>query len=206
MHAPCRCRRPGLTPFCPPPRSIAWPVQARFAVRHGMWSFVKKLTQVMPDYIAQRRAKGVAPEQLDPTAFGAGCVPNPPQPQGLARSDTCSSSVFSDSSSTGCSDNLSECDLPQQRGWRRRGGGSSSGGASVGRKLRGFAAFAIASSLAVLVRRGSGGLSGPGAKHDKHHHHNNHRDMSTRLGRSASLESALGRRQGYRFAADPFTE
>lgn len=50
---------------------------ARFAVKHGMWGFVKKLASTVPVYVEARR-KRVGPTEADPQAYGAGCTPNPP--------------------------------------------------------------------------------------------------------------------------------
>jgi hypothetical protein len=56
---------------------------ARFAVKHGMWGFVKKLASTVPVYVEARRKRGVDPAADDPQAYGAGEVPNPPAPAGL---------------------------------------------------------------------------------------------------------------------------
>jgi hypothetical protein len=53
---------------------------ARFAVKHGMWGFVKKLASTVPVYVDARRKRGVAPTDDDAQAYGAGEVPNPPSP------------------------------------------------------------------------------------------------------------------------------
>jgi hypothetical protein len=53
---------------------------ARFAVKHGMWGFVKKLASTVPVYVEARRKRGVDPAADDPQAYGAGEVPNPPAP------------------------------------------------------------------------------------------------------------------------------
>lgn len=52
---------------------------ARFAVRHGMWGFVKNMTQAVPSFVAARRRKGIPSSSPDPTAYGAGHAPNPPE-------------------------------------------------------------------------------------------------------------------------------
>jgi hypothetical protein len=59
---------------------------ARFAVKHGMWGFVKKLASTVPVYVEARR-KRVTPCEEDPQAYGAGEVPNPPVPH-LSHSDS----------------------------------------------------------------------------------------------------------------------
>lgn len=53
---------------------------ARFAVKHGMWGFVKKLASTVPVYVEARRKRGVDPYAEDPEAYGAGELPNPPAP------------------------------------------------------------------------------------------------------------------------------
>jgi hypothetical protein len=53
---------------------------ARFAVKHGMWGFVKKLASTVPVYVEARRKRGVDPYTEDPEAYGAGELPNPPAP------------------------------------------------------------------------------------------------------------------------------
>uniref|UniRef100_A0A7S3QP56 START domain-containing protein n=1 Tax=Dunaliella tertiolecta TaxID=3047 RepID=A0A7S3QP56_DUNTE len=52
---------------------------ARFAVKHGMWSFLRKMTQETPKFIEARR-KHCDPFSPDPQAYGAGRKPNPPSP------------------------------------------------------------------------------------------------------------------------------
>lgn len=70
---------------------------ARFAVRHGMWGFVKGLSERVPQYVAARRARGVDPFKADPMAFGAGHCANPPTPHG-ANTPLPSQSPFAGSS------------------------------------------------------------------------------------------------------------
>jgi hypothetical protein len=50
---------------------------ARFAVTHGMWGFVKKLSSTLPQYVEARRRR-CDPWKEDPAAYGAGFKPNPP--------------------------------------------------------------------------------------------------------------------------------
>ncbi|KAK9909683.1 hypothetical protein WJX75_006002 [Coccomyxa subellipsoidea] len=50
---------------------------ARFAVRHGMSGFVKKMGPAVCEFVADRR-KRVAPFEDDPEAYGASGTPNPP--------------------------------------------------------------------------------------------------------------------------------
>lgn len=44
---------------------------SRFAVKAGMWGFIKKMSPYMQIFIADRRARGVDPDERDPQAFGA---------------------------------------------------------------------------------------------------------------------------------------
>lgn len=43
---------------------------SRFAVKHGMWGFIKQMTPHMQEFIQERRER-VAPSDKDPDAFGA---------------------------------------------------------------------------------------------------------------------------------------
>ena len=44
---------------------------SRFAVKAGMWGFIKKMSPYMQSFIADRRSRGVDPNDHDPQAFGA---------------------------------------------------------------------------------------------------------------------------------------
>ena len=44
---------------------------SRFAVKHGMWGFIKQMTPKQVEFIRQRRARGLAPNEADRHAFGA---------------------------------------------------------------------------------------------------------------------------------------
>jgi hypothetical protein len=43
---------------------------ARFAVRHGMWGFVRSLSDHVPKFVSARRARGVQPSMHDPQVGG----------------------------------------------------------------------------------------------------------------------------------------
>jgi hypothetical protein len=43
----------------------------RFAVKAGMWGFVRKMTPYLKTFVEERRGRGVAPNDADPAAFGA---------------------------------------------------------------------------------------------------------------------------------------
>ena len=117
---------------------------SRFAVRHGMWGFVRKMSQTVPSFVAARRERGVPSFEPDPDAFGSGCAPNPP----ISRCATSRSSLSLMSVNEVSSDCASESDAP----------GPGDARPSATRRLRGLAAFAIASSLALIVhRKGSQG-------------------------------------------------
>jgi len=42
----------------------------RFAIKHGMWGFVKKMAANVPSFVAARRQR-VAPDAEDPAAYGS---------------------------------------------------------------------------------------------------------------------------------------
>lgn len=44
---------------------------SRFAVKAGMWGFIKKMSPYMQNFIEDRRSRGVGPNDRDPQAFGA---------------------------------------------------------------------------------------------------------------------------------------
>lgn len=46
----------------------------RFAVKAGMWGFVKKMSPYMKTFVQERRARGVNPNDADAAAFGAPAV------------------------------------------------------------------------------------------------------------------------------------
>ena len=46
----------------------------RFAVKAGMWGFVRKMSPYMKTFVQERRARGVSPDASDPAAFGAPAV------------------------------------------------------------------------------------------------------------------------------------
>jgi hypothetical protein len=147
---------------------------ARFAVKHGMWGFVRKLSTETPKFVEQRRTR-CGPYEVDAAAYGAGFAPNPPSAlggggggaavgaaagqfaaaargPGMRRVNTAASTL---SSVTGGS---SEEQYNMGNGLLHR---SSTGGLLLGHgtprrsgsKLRGLAAFALASGLAMLVKR-----------------------------------------------------
>jgi len=44
---------------------------SRFAVKAGMWGFIKKMSPYMQLFIADRRMRGVDSDSVDPQGFGA---------------------------------------------------------------------------------------------------------------------------------------
>jgi len=117
---------------------------SRFAVRHGMWGFVKKMSQMVPCFVTARREKGVDPFSPDPDAFGSSFSPNPP----LSRYVTSKSISSFSASSCSCSDNSdtgSECDSTYTVA------AAAYGKRSFYKKLRSLATFAISSSVALLL-------------------------------------------------------
>ncbi|KIZ04898.1 hypothetical protein MNEG_3055 [Monoraphidium neglectum] len=89
---------------------------ARFAVTHGMWGFVRKLSSTVPQY-AEARRRRCHPLKEDADAYGAGFAPNPPHRHGAAAGGaaddgTCSAAAAADSPGGGRAD-----------AYRPRGGG-----------------------------------------------------------------------------------
>jgi hypothetical protein len=134
---------------------------ARFAVRHGMWGFVKNLSEQTPVFIASRRAKGVAPDAEDPTAFGFGGFANPPAspagpgsrtPGSLARGLPPSASSMSlcsmDSTTLGGPAGGSAL-----AGLSRQGSAGLPRGKTVPGPVRKLLAVAVAGGLAALLHR-----------------------------------------------------
>ncbi|WIA12943.1 hypothetical protein OEZ85_006558 [Tetradesmus obliquus] len=137
---------------------------ARFAVKHGMWGFVKKLASTVPLYVEARR-KRVEPTQEDPEAYGAGAIPNPPMP--LKHSDS-AWSLQSMGSSNNSSYDGSECsdDSAQQAGGhvaqrRRRGRAVLVAGLAVGALAFSGAVGGCSSSSLKAGRRHTSRLSRP---------------------------------------------
>ncbi|GLC44317.1 hypothetical protein PLESTB_000482700 [Pleodorina starrii] len=119
---------------------------ARFAVRHGMWGFVKTLSERTPEYIARRRLR-VGSYEVDRMAYGYNGCPNPPTGAGSVVGMPTSQSSLSlcsleSSSLNGVGSSLS-----------RQGSAGLSRGKSVPGKVKGLLAVAMASSLAVLMKR-----------------------------------------------------
>lgn len=117
---------------------------ARFAVKHGMWGFVKKLASTVPLYVEARR-KRVGMNDDDPDAYGAGAVPNPPT---LHHSDSALSLTSMGSGSfegSDCgSDDSASCKYGHLRSRPRS------------RRVRGVATMLVAGGLALaLGARGS---------------------------------------------------
>lgn len=112
---------------------------ARFAVRHGMWGFVKTMADQVPQFVAQRRAH-CASNQVDAQAYGCGAVPNPP----MQRTGTSQSSLSLSSLNSSYSDFS-----------RQSSQGLNSSGRSMTRRAKGMVAVAVASGLALLINRGN---------------------------------------------------
>ena len=152
---------------------------SRFAVRHGMWGFVKKMSQSVPAFVADRRARGVSSDEADPNAFGAGFLPNPHMPC-ISRRITGSSLSLSSMNGSCHSGSSSGSAEGSESGSDIFGGGRGSRSTN---KLRGLAAIAIAGSVAILLNRKGGRSSGG----DGHSHHSKPRVLS----RSSSVSSGL---------------
>lgn len=180
---------------------------ARFAVRHGMWGFVRNMTQAVPSFVAERRSRGVPSSSADPSAYGAGHQPNPPEERrrhqhqrrsidghvgnsmSNGRRSFSSSSISQGShSENNAASSMNQGSLTDDpvgplggQPWRRSHCGRTPTKTSQApAKLRGLAAFAIASTVALIARRTSSGLDG---------------DLGVRLNRSASyaLPSSAGK-------------
>lgn len=157
---------------------------ARFAVKHGMWGFVRKLSTETQRFVGERR-KRCSRDEPDSHAYGYGHAPNPPSQSllslgeghdsaGIRRANTMGSPLSSLTpqssvdlgtglnTSAGLHGSLSCGDLC---------GGESTRTSTLQRarsssKVRGLAAFAVASGIAMLMRKSSqerlssGGRSG----------------------------------------------
>lgn len=122
---------------------------ARFAVKHGMWGFVKKLASTVPLYVEARR-KRVGMYDEDPDAYGAGEVPNPPT---LQHSDSAFSLVSMGSGSFAGSDCSSDDSASC-------GHGHLSSSRPRSRKMRGVATMLVAGGLALALGTRSSTCSG----------------------------------------------
>lgn len=133
---------------------------ARFAVRHGMWGFLKTLSERTPEFVAARRQR-VAPGELDPQAYGHGCCPNPP----MRRTETAQSSLSLSSMCEGSGGGGSVAGMgadtfsrqSSSLGPMRMSSSGGPGGAtrSQPQKVKGLLAVAVAAGLAVLLNRSS---------------------------------------------------
>lgn len=132
---------------------------ARFAARHGMWGFVRKLASTVPEWVALRRSR-CATYDTDMQAYGAGFKPNPP---GMRRSPSTMSSASwtTDSSSLSsassvCSEDVSERDATDARPRRR---------------VRSLVALALAGTVAVALNRKVSSVHGHRRRHHAHRTH-----------------------------------
>lgn len=134
---------------------------ARFAVKHGMWSFVKKLASTVPTYVEARRKRGVGSEQQDSQAYGAGAVPNPPAsslPSHLRHSDSAAS--LSGMGGWGSSSECGSDDSAQPgRGHISQQHGSQHSHDSGARRVRNAAVVLVAGGIALAVKAHMGGGS-----------------------------------------------
>lgn len=139
---------------------------ARFAVRHGMWGFVKQLSKCVPEFVAARRARGVKPHAVDDAGYGHSCEPNPPAGS-LLRSRSSAASLTS-VSSLASSEFSTDSDLDSARGGRRSSSSSGGGaGTKRSRRVKRIAAMALAGGIALLFGRGGGGSDAVAAAADK---------------------------------------
>ena len=130
-----------LAAALPPPAPLP-----SFAVRHGMWGFVRNLSTKLPTHVAMRRQR-CGPHESDPSAYGSGFAPNPPPSTHatMARASTCTTDSLSLLSEASDMDGLTGSEH------------SPRGGAPMPRSssLRALSAFAIASGVAMLLKRGA---------------------------------------------------
>jgi len=131
---------------------------ARFAVRHGMWGFIRKLASTVPQYVAARR-KRVPSYAADPQAYGAGCAPNPPMHHTSSDMSLCSMS-----SSCSTSDLASECGLTRESSRSLDDASVASAGSSASKRLRGMAALVVAGGVALAVGSAVAGTSDSAAR------------------------------------------
>ncbi|KXZ56547.1 CYCC1 protein [Gonium pectorale] len=126
---------------------------ARFAVRHGMWGFVKTLSERTPEYIARRRQRGLVPTQIDAMAYGYNGCPGPaPGCVGSPGGGSVGHMQMSQSSLSLCS--LESSSLGGAGGsLSRQGSAGLPRGKSVPSRVKGLLAVAMASGLAVLMKR-----------------------------------------------------
>lgn len=170
---------------------------SRFAVKHGMWGFVRKLSSETPKFVEGRR-KRCDPYQADPQAYGMGMKPNPPcldlpstgtkSALDMRRTDTSTSALSS--LTTQSSTDTGELDAAYRY---------STGGAmqrTKSGKLRGLAAFAIASGLAVLLRHSVSSEKLPGSSRGK----------MPRMGSSNSIKQMRRTRTQTAFSEGAITE
>lgn len=123
---------------------------ARFAVRHGMWGFVRKMSERVPAFVQERRSR-VDPLAIDEEAYGARETPGP-----LRKSMT-SSTIGSCSSDNS---DMSTDGSPDRGGVRMR-------------RVKSLMALAVAGGVALLVNRSSSSAGGQGRKprrHQRMHH------------------------------------
>ncbi|KAF8067289.1 RRP45A [Scenedesmus sp. PABB004] len=162
---------------------------ARFAVKHGMWSFVKKLATTVPLYVEARRRRGVDPQAADGAAYGAGAAPNPPpaaaapalHPSDSAFSLSSMASGVSAASSSGGGAACSECsDDSASRNGGHAGACRHAAGAGGRRRSqrRAVATVLVAGGLALALgaRGGTSDLQAKAGRrgvvlHSAHHVH-----------------------------------
>jgi hypothetical protein len=138
-----------------------------------MWGFVNRMASKVQPFVMARRKRCPAPD-ADAAAFGSGCEPNPPlRAASMPRKLSHSKSAMSLCSvpSMGSMEAIQE-DESSHSNTSEGGAGSSTRRHAPPKKaktLKGIAAFAVASSLAMIMHRssscsslGSGGGGGGG--------------------------------------------
>lgn len=149
---------------------------ARFAVKHGMWGFVKKLASTVPVYVDARRKRGIDPYAGDPQAYGAGEVPNPPKPVcHLSHSDS-AMSLEGLGGSRAWGESSSECGSDDSA----RPGEGHARMQPRSRRMQHVATVLVAGGIALAIKAHSGSFSS-GSGQVQQRRHQRRQVMSHRL-------------------------
>lgn len=127
---------------------------ARFAVKHGMWGFVKKLASTVPVYVEARR-KRVVPEEDDPQAYGAGELPNPPTCSAVHLSHSDSAMSLSTLDTKAWGDSSSECGSDDSA----RPGQGHAHGYQRSSRMKHVATVLVAGGIALAIKAHAGSSS-----------------------------------------------
>lgn len=154
---------------------------ARFAVKHGMWGFVKKLASTVPVYVDARRKRGVVPTEDDAQAYGAGEVPNPPSPAAchLSHSDSAMSlsTMGKGVNKASWGDASSECGSDDSA----RPGEGHARLQPRSRRMQHVATVLVAGGIALAIKAHGGSLSSGSSKvgQQRRHHQQRRQQVSS---------------------------